>query len=163
MTKHLNLSFLAFAFGLMLALCAAPTARAAESLKLAPDLSFTDDSSSNFPIDGAGLSAGTLATDRATIIFFGTAHCWNTNREAERVVAVYPKYRGKIDFVVVDLNRVSPGQQGLVDRYYHGFIPTIAIVDRDGHVVYDRAGETSSTRGDTSGLEALLKSKTPAK
>src|SRR5260221_13249543 len=129
---------------------------AADDLKLAPSLSFTDDSSSNFPIDGKNLADGAAPGDRATIVFFGTAHCWNTNREAERLVSVYPKYRGKIDFVIVDLNRPSAEQRDLIGRYYHGYIPTIAILDSHGHAVYDRAGETASTRGDTSQLESLI-------
>src|SRR5258708_28620658 len=74
-------------------------ARSADDLRLAPDLSFTDDSSSNFPIAGKDLATGKIASDRATIVFFGTAHCWNTNREAERLIKLYPKYRGKIAFV----------------------------------------------------------------
>jgi hypothetical protein len=131
---------------------------AADELKLAPALSFTDDSSSNFPIDGKNLANGAVPGDRAKIIFFGTAHCWNTNREAERLVSVYPKYRNKIDFVIVDLNNPSPGQRDLIARYYHGYIPTIAILDTKGHVVYDRAGETASERGDASKLDALINS-----
>src|SRR6202142_995997 len=89
-----------FAFSLMLTI----PALAASDLHLAPDLSFTDDSSANFPIAGNSIGDTTLAGDRATIMFFGTAHCWNTNREAERLVALYPKYREQIDFVIVDVN-----------------------------------------------------------
>ncbi len=134
------------------------SALAADDLKLAPSLSFTDDSSSNFPIDGNNLAGGAASSDRATIIFFGTAHCWNTNREAERLVSVYPKYRDQIDFVIVDLNNPSQQQRELISRYYHGYIPTITIVDSHGRVVYDRAGETASHRGDVSKLEALINS-----
>ena len=132
--------------------------RAATDLQLAPDLSFTDDSSSNFPIAGKALGEGTVAQDRATILFFGTAHCWNTNREAERLVTLYPKYRDKIDFVIVDLDHPSPAQRQLTARYYRGFIPTITVIDSKGDVIYNRAGETGGSRGDTSKLEALLNS-----
>ncbi len=135
----------------------AASAYAAGDLHLAPDLSFTDDSSSNFPIAG-GIGDATVASDRATVMFFGTAHCWNTNREAERLVALYPKYRDKIDFVIVDLDHATSAQQPLIARYYHGAIPTIAVVDSKGDVLYDEAGETAATRGDTSKLEALLNS-----
>ena len=134
------------------------SARAASDLNLAPDLSFTDDSSSNFPIAGNSIGDATVAGDRATIMFFGTAHCWNTNREAERLVALYPKYRDKIDFVIVDVNHPSASQQPLIVKYYRGYIPTITVIDRKGEVIYNRAGETASTRGDTSKLEALLNS-----
>src|SRR5208282_4465810 len=59
----------------------------ATDLKLAPELSFSDDSSPNFPIAGKNLSDGSIAADHATVIFFGTANCWNTAREAERLVS----------------------------------------------------------------------------
>src|ERR1700719_2892427 len=95
-------------------------ARAASDLHLAPNLSFTDDSSSNFPIDGSSIGDATVASDHATIMFFGTAHCWNTNREAERLVALYPKYRDKMDFVIVDLDHPSLAQRLLIARYYRG-------------------------------------------
>ena len=132
--------------------------RAATDLKLAPELSFTDDSSSNFPIAGKALGDGAIAQDRATILFFGTAHCWNTNREAERLVTLYPKYRDQIDFVIVDVDHLSSAQRELAARYYRGYIPTITVIDSDGKVIYNRAGETGSSRGDTSKLEALLNS-----
>src|SRR6202161_1156617 len=130
----------------------------ATDLKLAPDLSFSDDSSPNFPIAGKNLSDGSLAADHATVIFFGTANCWNTAREAERLVQLYPRYKDKIRFVVVDLRSPSLAQQALIARYYHGYIPTIAVIDSAGKVLYDRAGETASERGDTSNLQKLLDS-----
>lgn len=64
------------------------TRRRRQALTLAPNLSFVDDSSDNFPIRGENLEEGKIALDRPTAIFFGTALCWNTNREAERFVAV---------------------------------------------------------------------------
>lgn len=130
----------------------------AGDLKLAPNLSFTDDSSPNFPIEGKNLSDGSLAADHATVIFFGTANCWNTAREAERLVTLYPQYKDKIQFVVVDLRSPSIAQQPLIARYYRGYIPTIAVIDSKGNVIYDRAGETARQRGDTSGLQKLLDS-----
>jgi|ERR1700735_5393678 hypothetical protein len=143
-------------FGIVLA--TEVTGPPATDLKLAPDLSFSDDSSSNFPIEGKNLSDGSIAADHATVMFFGTANCWNTAREAERLVRLYPQYKDKIHFVVVDLRSPSPAQQALIDRYYHGYIPTIAVIDSRGNVLYDRAGETASERGDTSGLQKLLDS-----
>lgn len=130
----------------------------ATDLKLAPGLSFSDDSSPNFPIEGKNLSDGSLANDHATVIFFGTANCWNTAREAERLVLVYRQYKDKIHFVVVDLRSPSVAQRGLIARYYHGYIPTIAVIDSRGNVLYDRAGETASQRGDASNLQKLLDS-----
>ncbi|MDQ6893968.1 MAG: hypothetical protein M3167_14950 [Acidobacteriota bacterium] len=129
----------------------------ARDLTLAPALSFTDDSSSNFPIRGAELADGRIASDRPTAIFFGTAHCWNTNREAERFVALYGKVKDSTRFLVVDLEHPSADQKALVSRLYSGLIPTVAFLDRTGAVVYDRAGETAGKRGDTSRLEELLR------
>jgi hypothetical protein len=135
-----------------------PRAGAASGLKLAPQLSFDDDSSPNFPIQGENLSEGSIASGEATVIFFGTSSCWNTSREAERLARLYPRFRNRIHFVIVDLNHVAPAQQALVSQYYHGYIPTITAIDSRGTLIYDRAGETASTRGDTSNLQRLLDS-----
>jgi len=134
------------------------TLLAATNLVLAPDLSFTDDSSPNFPIRATNADNGVIANDRPTLIFIGTSHCWNTAREAERVVTLYPKYNDKVHFVVIDLNDVSPAQRPIVDKFYHGYIPTIVLFDRRGHLLYDRAGETAAHRGDDAALEALINS-----
>jgi hypothetical protein len=135
-----------------------PGAYAASDLKLAPGLSFDDDSSPNFPIQGLNLSEGSVARGQATVIFFGTSNCWNTAREAERLVKLYPQFRDRIRFVIVDLHNVAPEQEKLVSHYYHGYIPTITAIDSQGKVIYDRAGETASTRGDTGNLQRLLDS-----
>ena len=127
-----------------------------KSLSLAPDLSFVDDSSSNFPIRGENLEDARIASDRPTVVFFGTSHCWNTNREAERFVNLYRTHSGDARFLVVDLNHPSPGQKCLVTSLFHGSIPTVAFLDRTGLVVYDEAGETARERGDTSRLVEIL-------
>jgi hypothetical protein len=149
---------IAIAITLAVGLIRIPTASAASDLKLAPDLSFTDDSSSNFPIMNDEARDAVIATDRPTVVFFGTSHCWNTNREAERVVALYPQYRDRVHFVIVDLNHVAPAQHALVSKYYGGHIPTVTIFDRHGKLIYDRAGETAGRRGETLNLAALIDS-----
>ena len=129
----------------------------AVQLCLAPNLSFTDDSSSNFPIRGENLGDGKIASDRPTAIFFGTSHCWNTNREAERFVALAGREKGAVRFLVVDLEHPSLDQRALVSRFYRGYIPTLAFLDSSGRVVYNRSGETAGRRGDTAGLEEILR------
>src|SRR5271155_2009603 len=131
-------------------------ASAASDLTLAPKLSFTDDSSPNFPIEGKDLADATLPPGVPTIVFFGTSNCWNTAREAERLVALYPRYRDRVHFVVVDLSHASRAQQQLASRYYYGYIPTLAIFDKSGRSIYDRAGETAPRRGDTEHLQELI-------
>jgi hypothetical protein len=148
---------LALAF-VMQAMVWASRVDAASDLKLAPRLSFDDDSSPNFPVQGSNLSEGSITPGNATVIFFGTSNCWNTTREAERLVKLYPQFRDQIHFVIVDLNHVGPEQQPLVGAYYRGYIPTITAIDSHGMVLYDEAGETSSTRGDTANLQRLLDS-----
>jgi hypothetical protein len=127
------------------------------NLTLAPNLSFTDDSSGNFPIRGENLEEGKIASDRPTAIFFGTSHCWNTNREAERFIALSAKEKEAVRFLVVDLDHPSRDQKALVSRFYRGYIPTLAFLDASGKVVYNRSGETAGRRGDTSGLEEILR------
>jgi hypothetical protein len=131
---------------------------AASDLTLAPDLSFTDDSSPNFPIRSKDANDGAIARDRPTLIFIGTSHCWNTAREAERVVTLYPKDKDKVHFITIDLNDTSAAQRAIVAKYYRGYIPTIVLFDRRGHLIYDQAGETASNRGDTAALEVLINS-----
>jgi hypothetical protein len=79
-------------------LMSASSAHGADHLHLAPGLSFTDDSSDNFPIRGDHLDDAESPPGWATVMFFGAAHCWNTNREAERLVALYPKYQERVRF-----------------------------------------------------------------
>ncbi|MEO8430634.1 MAG: hypothetical protein ABI592_03925 [Acidobacteriota bacterium] len=128
----------------------------AMGLTLAPGLSFTDDSSSAFPIRAQNAEDGRIARDRPTAIFFGTSHCWNTNREAERFVALYAKEKDAARFLVVDLDHPSRDQKALVSGFYRGAIPTLAFLDAAGRVVYNDAGETSARRGDASRLEQIL-------
>ena len=136
---------------------APPGPGGAARLTLAPDLSFVDDSSSNFPIRGENMKDGKIASDRPTAVFFGTSHCWNTAREAERFVAFYAKQKEAVRFLVVDLDHPSSEQKALIARFYSGFIPTLAFLDARGNVVYNRSGETSKERGDASALEELLR------
>ncbi|MBI3637327.1 MAG: hypothetical protein HY216_14125 [Candidatus Rokubacteria bacterium] len=128
----------------------------ADNLRLAPGLSFTDDSSDNFPIQGDHLDDANSRFGRPTVMFFGASHCWNTNREAERLVALYPKYRDRVSFIIVDVTRPFPSQVPLLKTYYRGSIPTVVILGRDGTVLYAQSRETAKTRGDTQALDSLI-------
>lgn len=136
-------------------------ARAADDLHLAQHLSFTDDSSDAFPIRGRHLADAKTGDGKATVIFFGASNCWNTNREAERLVSLYPKYKDRVRFVVVDVAHPSEAQKPLVEKHYEGAIPTVTVLAPDGSVLYDRAGETAATRGDAQPLAALIESALP--
>jgi len=155
-SRSTRAAVVAIAIALAVGLIPLSPASAESDLKLAHDLSFTDDSSSNFPITDDAAGDAAISTDRPTVVFFGTSHCWNTNREAERLVALYPQYRDRVHFVIVDLNHVAPAQHALVSKYYGGYIPTLAIFDRHGKLIYDRAGETAGRRSETLNLAALI-------
>jgi hypothetical protein len=139
------------------AVLTARAAPAAENLTLAPGLSFVDDSSDRFPIQGERLDDAEVGGGRPAIVFFGAAHCWNTNREAERLVALYPRFRDRVRFVIVDVNHPSDAQRPLLAAHYHGTIPTLVVFGAGGGVLYARAGETATARGDTAALQALLR------
>src|SRR5262249_12692123 len=91
-----------------------------------------------------------------TAIFFGTAHCWNTAREAERFVALYEKEKGTTRFLVVDLEHPSPDQRALISRFYGGFLPPLPVLSPSRPVVCHRAGDTANRRGAASKLEEIL-------
>jgi thioredoxin-related protein len=40
----------------------------------------------------------------------------------------------------------SPAQRELVDKYYTGYIPHVAILDSSGKAVYSAAGEVEESR-----------------
>jgi hypothetical protein len=148
---------LAVALVALSGLTAASAAHGAEHLSLAPGLSFTDDSSDRFPIQGDHLDDAAVQPGHATVMFFGAAHCWNTTREAERLVALYSKYQDRVRFIIVDVNRPSPSQRALLQTYYRGSIPTLVVVARDGALLFAEAGETARTRGDTRALDSLIR------
>jgi hypothetical protein len=137
-------------------LIAASPGRCADHIALAPGLSFSDDSSDSFPIRGEHLDGAESQAGRPTVIFFGAAHCWNTNREAERLVELYPKYQDRVSFIIVDVNRPGPSQRTLLETYYRGSIPTLVVRAPDGALLYAKAGETATTRGDTRALDSLI-------
>lgn len=129
---------------------------AGDNLRLAADLSFVDDASDAFPIQGDHLDDADVPKGRAAVMFFGTSHCWNTNREAERLVSLYAKYRDRVTFIVVDVVHPSRAQRPLLETYYRGFIPTLVVLDRQRSIVYAKSGETARARGDARVLDALI-------
>ena len=87
------------------------------------------------------LGDGKIASDRPTAIFFGTSHCWNTNREAERFVAVAGRAEVAVRFW---WTRPPAASRRPSSRGSTAAIPTLAILDSAGKVIYNRSGETAS-------------------
>jgi hypothetical protein len=41
--------------------------------------------------------------------------------------------------------KLSPAQQGLVKKYFAGYIPHVVVLDRSGNAVYNSAGEVEES------------------
>jgi thioredoxin-related protein len=58
---------------------------------------------------------------------------------------LYEKYRDRVQFVIIDLDKNrSKQQQELVKKYFTGSIPHIVVLDPKGDPIYNRAGEVDS-------------------
>jgi len=131
----------AFLMTATLLLGLAATAFAAENLKLNPKLDYTSDSQDGPLITGDHMEAAAVSGKPAYVIMYGEA-CYNSKRQARRTVSLYEKYKGRVQFVVVDLDGyLSHAQQELRKKYYRGSIPHVVVLDSSGTAVYDRAGE----------------------
>ena len=116
-------------------------AYAAENLKLNQQLDYTSDSQDGPLITGDRLEDATVPGKPAYAIFYGEG-CFNSKRQARRTVELYEKYKGRVQFVVVDLDRPrSPAQEELVKKFYKGYIPHVVVLNRDGKAAYNASGE----------------------
>jgi hypothetical protein len=118
---------------------------AATNLKLNQKLDYTSDSNDGPLITGDDMSDGLLRNGIPAYVIFYQRECYNSKRQARRTVELYDKYKGKVDFIVVDLDsRLSKEQKTLRDRYYRGYIPHVTVIDGKGGAVYDRSGEVGT-------------------
>jgi hypothetical protein len=130
-------------FLLAIALATVP-AYAAENLKLNDRLDYSSDSHDGPLITGDHLEDG-AATDKPTYVIIYGEGCYNSKRQARRTVELYEKYKGKVQFAVVDLDKPrSPAQEGLVKKFYKGYIPHVAVLGRDGKIAYNNSGEVEA-------------------
>lgn len=115
-----------------------------ENLKLNTKLDYTSDSLDGPLITGDDAQSGFVAGMPNYVIIYGEG-CFNSKRQARRTVALYNKYRGRVHFVVIDLDvQRSPEQQKLVKQYYKGYIPHVVVLDGHGQPVYNDSGEVKS-------------------
>lgn len=116
-------------------------ALAAENLRLNAKLDYTSDSQDGALITGDHMDAGFVPGKPAYIILYGEG-CYNSKRQARRTVNLYDRYRDRIQFVVVDLDRsLSAAQQDLSKKFYKGYIPHVVVLDASGAAVYNASGE----------------------
>jgi len=129
----------------VLALGLVPTAFAGENLQLNPKLDYTSDSQDGPLITGERMDDGVSAGKPAYILLYGEG-CYNSKRQARRTVSLYEKYKGRVQFVIVDLDHpLSDAQQGLQKKYYRDYIPHGVVLDAAGAALYNASGEMDET------------------
>lgn len=122
---------------------AVSSSKAGENLKINPKLHYSSDSIDGPLITGDHMDAG-AAQGRVNYVLIYGEGCYNSKRQARRTVALYEKYRGRVNFVIVDLDKpLAPAQSELVKSHYTGSIPHVVVLDKTGKTVYDTAGEVS--------------------
>ena len=114
---------------------------AGENLKLNPKLDYTSDSQDGPLITGDSMDAGFVPGKPAYVMMYGEG-CYNSKRQARRTVGLYEKYKGQVQFVIVDLDQpLSSQQQQLKKKYYRGYIPHVVVLDAAGSALYNSSGE----------------------
>lgn len=117
---------------------------AGENLKLNPHLDFDSDSQDGPLITGEKMETGLVSGKPAYVIMYGEA-CYNSKRQARRTVDLYGKYKGEVQFVIIDIDEyLSREQQQMKKQYFQGRIPHVMVFDRAGTVVYNRSGEVDA-------------------
>ena len=112
-----------------------------ENLKLNPKLDYTSDSEDGPLITGDSIDAGFVPGKPAYVIMYGEG-CFNSKRQARRTVGLYEKYKGRVQFVIIDLDhQLSSQQQELKKKYYRGYIPHVVVLDAAGSALYNSSGE----------------------
>jgi hypothetical protein len=121
------------------------SAFAGDNLKLNPKLDYTSDSQDGPLITGDNMDAGVAPGKPAYVIMYGEG-CYNSKRQSRRTVSLYEKYKGRVQFVVVDLDHpLTPAQQHLQKKYYRGYIPHVVVLDASGSAVYNTSGEVDES------------------
>lgn len=114
-----------------------------QQLRLNPRLDYNSDSVDGPLITGNDTQTGVVTGKPNYVMIYGEG-CFNSKRQARRTVALSERYRGKVNFVIIDLDKPqSPAQLKLVQSYYEGSIPDLVVLDGNGKPVYNRAGEQS--------------------
>ncbi|MGA9392365.1 MAG: hypothetical protein WBV69_18200 [Candidatus Sulfotelmatobacter sp.] len=116
-----------------------------ENLRLNPNLDYSSDSQDGPLISGDRMDSGFSVGKPAYIILYGEG-CYNSKHQARRTVSLYRKYKGRVQFIIVDLDHpLSPAQQELQHKYYKGYIPHVVVLDSAGAVLYNASGEVEES------------------
>lgn len=132
-----------------------PCSFGGENLKLNPNLDHSSDSNDGPHITGDQMDSGAVSGKPNYVLMYGEG-CYNSKRQSRRTVQLYDKYRGRVNFVIIDLDHaLSNPQLDLVKKYYRGAIPHVVVLDHAGKAAYNSAGEVDEA--DISGiLDKLL-------
>ena len=115
--------------------------QAAENLRLNPRLDYSSDSQDGPLITGNHIEDGAVRGKPNYVFMFGEG-CFNSKQQARRSVSLYEKYKDRVQFVIIDLDKpATADQQKLVRKYYQGSIPHVVILNAMGKAVYTRPGE----------------------
>jgi len=87
-----------------------PSLVASENLRLNPRLDYSSDSLDGPLISGDHMDEAAVTGKPNYIIFYGES-CFNSKRQALRTVDLYQKYKGRVQFVVIDLDIERTEQQ----------------------------------------------------
>jgi len=127
-------------------LLAASSLRAADNLKLNNRLDYSSDSEDGPLITGEHMDEGVVDGKPNYVIIYGEG-CFNSKRQARRTVNLYEKYKDRVHFVVIDLDKKrSSAQQQLVKEYYQGYIPHVIVLDSHGKSTYNASGEVDEKK-----------------
>jgi hypothetical protein len=128
-----------------LLLCLTLSSLAAENLRLNQHLDYSSDSHDGPLITGERMQDGAVAGRPNYVIIYGEG-CYNSKRQARRTISLYEKYKGRVNFVVIDLDEHRSRKQSELQRkYYRGSIPHVVILDAKGDAAYNRAGEVDES------------------
>ena len=118
---------------------------AGDNLHLNPKLHFNSDSYDGPLITGENIDAVAVPGKPAYVFMYGEG-CYNSKHQARRTVSLYEKYKGRVQFVIIDLDkRLSPAQEELQKKYYRGYIPHVVVLNSSGAVLYNSSGEVDES------------------
>ena len=87
------------------------------------------------------MDAGFTPGKPAYVLMYGEA-CYNSKRQARRTVELYEKYKGRVQFVIIDLDqRLAAPQEELKKKYYTGYIPHVVVLNSSGQALSNSSGE----------------------